>query len=121
MTKLTAYDRDVGARIRVRRKALGITQVDIAKAIGVTFQQVQKYEQGTNRVAASSLVKIAKRLDCPVTYLLGEDGGGQPEEIAPTVLAVGGAVELLEVYARIPDARARLALLKVATALTPDA
>lgn len=110
-------DLNVGARIRLRRKALGITQSQLAEALGLTFQQVQKYERGVNRVSASVLVKIAKRLECPVAYLLGEEGGGQPEEIAPSVLVTPGAVELLEVYARIGDRRARAALLSVAKAL----
>jgi transcriptional regulator with XRE-family HTH domain len=110
-------DLNVGARIRLRRKALGITQSDLAQALGLTFQQVQKYERGVNRVSASVLVKIAQRLDCPVSYLLGEEGGGQHEQIAPSVMVTPGAVELLEIYARIKDRRARAALLSVAKAL----
>ena len=110
-------DLNVGARIRLRRKALGITQSQLAEALGLTFQQVQKYERGVNRVSASVLVKIAKRLDCPVSYLLGEEGGGAPEQIAPSIMVTPGAVELLEIYARIPDRRARAALLSVAKAL----
>jgi hypothetical protein len=63
------------------------------------------------------LVKIAQRLDCPVSYLLGEEGGGAHEQIAPSVMVTPGAVELLEIYAKIPDRRARAALLSVAKAL----
>jgi transcriptional regulator with XRE-family HTH domain len=110
-------DLNVGARIRLRRKALGITQSELAQALGLTFQQVQKYERGVNRVSASVLVKIAQRLDCPVAYLLGEEGGGAAEAIAPSIMVTPGAVELLEIYARIPDRRARAALLSVAKAL----
>jgi transcriptional regulator with XRE-family HTH domain len=110
-------DLNVGARIRLRRKALGITQSELAQALGLTFQQVQKYERGVNRVSASVLVKIAQRLECPVSYLLGEEGGGQHEQIAPSVMVTPGAVELLEIYARIKDRRARAALLSVAKAL----
>ena len=110
-------DLNVGARIRLRRKALGITQSQLAEALGLTFQQVQKYERGVNRVSASVLVKIAKRLDSPGSYLLGEEGGGPHEQIAPSVMVTPGAVELLEIYARIGDRRARAALLSVAKAL----
>ena len=110
-------DLNVGARIRLRRKALGITQSQLADALGLTFQQVQKYERGVNRVSASVLVKIAQRLDSPVAYLLGEEGGGLAEAIVPSVLVTPGAVELLEIYSKIPDRRARAALLSVAKAL----
>ncbi|MGE5502094.1 MAG: helix-turn-helix domain-containing protein [Ignavibacteriales bacterium] len=113
-------DLNVGARIRLRRKALGITQSELAQALGLTFQQVQKYERGVNRVSASVLVKIAQRLDCPVSYLLGEEGGGAAEAIAPSIMVTPGAVELLEVYSKIPDRRARAALLSVARALACD-
>lgn len=114
-------DAAVGARIRLRRKALGITQERLSEALGLTFQQVQKYERGVNRVSASTLVKIAKRLDCTVPDLLGEPGGGQVDAIAPTLLIPPGAVELLEVYGRIPDRRARSAVLQVARALAGEA
>lgn len=110
-------DLNVGARIRLRRKALGITQSDLAAALGLTFQQVQKYERGVNRVSAGVLVKIARRLDCPVSYLLGEEGGGQHEQIAPSVMVTPGAVELLEVYGRIRGRKPRASLLSVARAL----
>jgi transcriptional regulator with XRE-family HTH domain len=113
-------DLNVGARIRLRRKALGITQSQLAEALGLTFQQVQKYERGVNRVSASVLVKIAQRLDSPVSYLLGEEGGGLAEAIVPSVLVTPGAVELLEIYAKIPDRRARAALLSVAKALASE-
>ncbi len=110
-------DLNVGARIRLRRKTLGITQSDLAEALGLTFQQVQKYERGVNRVSASVLVKIARRLDCPVAFLLGEEGGGAVEAIAPATMVTPGAVELLETYAKIGDRRSRSALLAVARAL----
>src|SRR5690606_18203625 len=108
---------NVGARIRLRRKTLGITQSELAEALRLTFQQVQKYERGVNRVSASVLVKIARRLDCSVSFLLGEDGGGEAEAISPAVMVTPGAVELLETYAKIGDRRARAALLSVARAL----
>jgi len=114
-------DLNVGARIRLRRKALGITQSQLADALDLTFQQVQKYERGVNRVSASVLVKIARRLECPVSFLLGEEGGGAAEQISPAVMVTPGAVELLEIYAKIGDRRARAALLSVAKALACEA
>ncbi|MEI9965437.1 MAG: helix-turn-helix transcriptional regulator [Caulobacteraceae bacterium] len=74
--------------------------------LGVTFQQVQKYERGTNRVSASMLVKIARRLDCTVASLVGEEGGVVDDSLAPT-LAVPGALELVGAFARIQDVQVR--------------
>jgi len=107
----------VGARIRLRRKFLGVSQQALGEALGITFQQVQKYERGSNRVSASMLVKIARKLECPVSYLLAEEelealGHGEARQ-----LAAAGAVELLEVYARLPDERSRRAVMGLARAL----
>ena len=63
-------DKSIGNRIRARRLALGMSQEALAAEIGITFQQVQKYEKGANRVAAATLVDIARALDAPVTLLL---------------------------------------------------
>ena len=60
-------DAHVGARIRLRRKMLGLSQSRVAEALGLTFQQVQKYERGTNRVSASKLYDVARFLEAPIT------------------------------------------------------
>jgi transcriptional regulator with XRE-family HTH domain len=65
-------DVSMGMRIRDRRKALGVSQTTLADAIGLTFQQIQKYERGTNRVSFSRLVEIAQALDCRITDLIGD-------------------------------------------------
>lgn len=78
-----ALTAEIGARIRAARTSRGISQECLAGGIGVTFQQIQKYERGANRVAASTLVSIAAALGCPVAELLpaGAGGGaGQPRE-----------------------------------------
>ncbi len=62
-------DKYVGSRVRVRRLGLGMSQTKLGQAIGVTFQQVQKYENGANRVGASNLYKIAKALGVDVAFL----------------------------------------------------
>ncbi|MBI1682253.1 helix-turn-helix domain-containing protein [Caulobacter hibisci] len=62
-------DRHVGALIRAHRRAAGVSQEDLAKAIGLTFQQVQKYETGENRISASKLVEVARTLDVPIAAL----------------------------------------------------
>src|SRR3954447_3249699 len=61
-------DRHVGLRIRMRRKELGISQEKLAEALGLTFQQVQKYERAANRVSASKLFEIARALNTSVGY-----------------------------------------------------
>ena len=66
-------DVEVGRRIRARRKWLGISQSTLAEHLGVSFQQCQKYETGSNRVSASMLIRIAERLDTTVAALVGED------------------------------------------------
>jgi transcriptional regulator with XRE-family HTH domain len=95
-------DVDVGARIRIRRKSMGVTQMKLAEALGLTFQQIQKYEKGSNRVSASMLVKIARELDTTVGALVGEhDHVGLPTPML-SLLATPGAAKLLAAYARLP-------------------
>src|SRR5690242_12280701 len=65
-------DVHVGKRIRLRRTLLGISQTSLADAIGITFQQVQKYEKGSNRVSSSRLMDVAKALDVEVPYFFQE-------------------------------------------------
>ena len=64
----TSVDAFVGGRIKQRRKALGMSQVALAEALGVTFQQIQKYERGANRIAAGALYKMADALKVPISY-----------------------------------------------------
>ena len=73
-------DRYVGSRVRVRRLGLGMSQTRLGQAIGVTFQQVQKYENGANRVGASNLYKMAKALGVDVGFFYD----GMPQGIAKT-------------------------------------
>ena len=112
-------DVSVGARMRMRRRTLGLTQTALAEALGITFQQVQKYERGANRVSASMLVRAAKRLDCPVAFLVGEEPGGFPtDETLLVMLAYPGAIDLLKAYTAIDDAGSRNAVVTVARALS---
>lgn len=104
-------DVQVGARIRLQRKAKGISQTTLADALGVTFQQVQKYERGTNRVSASMLVRAAKALDASVAQLFGEDDPSLAESGMAPLLMVPGALELLQAYARLPERRLRKSLV----------
>ncbi len=107
----------VGARVRIRRRWLGLSQTQLANALGITFQQVQKYERGANRVSASMLVKIAAKLETTVAALVGEDGSAPVEAIIYAQLATPGATDLLAAFAKIGDGEVRRALLTMAQAL----
>lgn len=111
-------DAAIGARIRLRRKDLGITQSDLAQVLGLTFQQVQKYERGVNRIAAGRLSMIASRLQTSVGQLLGIQEDGTPAYDAHLAiwLAEPGALELLETYRRLTSAQ-RKAVRSVVRAL----
>jgi transcriptional regulator with XRE-family HTH domain len=109
----------VGARIRIRRRWLGFSQTQLANALGITFQQVQKYERGANRVSASMLVKIAAKLETSVAALVGEDGQAPVEAVVYAQLATPGATELLAAFAGIADGEARRALLTITQGLAP--
>lgn len=67
-----AVDIEVGRRIRQRRAILGFTQAALAEHLGITFQQVQKYEKGTNRVGSSRLQTVARFLDVPISYFFDD-------------------------------------------------
>ena len=83
----------VGARIRIRRRWMNLSQTSLADALGITFQQVQKYEKGTNRVSASMLVRAAATLETSVGALVGEDGSAVIENAIVSQLATPGAVK----------------------------
>jgi transcriptional regulator with XRE-family HTH domain len=116
-------DRALGAAIRLRRRSLNLTQEQLASGCGISFQQVQKYENGANRVAFSRLVQIAQALACRVTDLTS--ALEQPEK-APAdfeclkLMTLPGAVDLLQRYkAMTPDARRLLIDLLQSTAAEP--
>lgn len=111
-------DVEVGARLRAFREAAGITQSDLGRAIGVTFQQVQKYETGANRLSSSRLSLAAGFLSVPIAAFFGaQDADGDAD--APPVfklMALTGAHSLLEVFGRLSPRHRRL-LIDVAESL----
>jgi transcriptional regulator with XRE-family HTH domain len=113
----------LGLRIRQRRKALGVSQTALADAIGLTFQQIQKYERGFNRVSFSRLVDIAHALDCRVVDLIGDlDDASIPSPLFrqdTAHLREAGAPELLAAYAAAPQAMRR-AILKLVSEIAKD-
>lgn len=109
---IDSLDAAIGMRVRQRRNVLGITQSGLAQHLGITFQQVQKYERGTNRIAVSTLIRIAEKLETTVASLAGEDEGphgGEPS-------AAPGSTELLRAFGQISPQRQKM-LLEVARGL----
>ena len=82
-------DVHVGSRIRLRRTLLGITQEKLAEAIGLAFQQVQKYEKGVNRVSSSRLVDLANTLDVEVSYFFEDMSAGVGEQTPSALMKAG--------------------------------
>ena len=113
----------VGLRLRTLRKVKGMSQQGLGEALGITFQQIQKYERGTNRISASMLVKGAHALGVGPTALLPDEGDPTPRSPAVlTLLAqMRGAEELVETYARINSPRLRRALLQLAKSMAAEA
>lgn len=122
----------VGARVRLRRKVLGISQEALAGAIGLTFQQVQKYERGSNRISASKLYRIAKILTAPMNYFFDgvpdPDGDGMPmdatgdgpERRANDFLMTPEGVELAQYFPGIERTRTRRRVLDLVRSLAED-
>ena len=109
----TEVDQTVGARITAMRKAKGLSQADLGVAVGVTFQQIQKYEKGINRVGASRLQQIAQCLDVPVATLFEDDAetAKQPGDLL--LLGTPGAVALLKAFAEIENDELRRNVLAI--------
>ncbi|WP_309606098.1 helix-turn-helix transcriptional regulator [Phenylobacterium sp.] len=108
----------VGARIRLLRKVRGLSQQSLAESAGVTFQQIQKYERGANRVSASMLSRIADTLQAPVAEMFGEasPASGAIDEVA-SLLSEPGALELLRAFSRLPRGGPRAALVEFVRSL----
>jgi len=110
----------LGSRIRLRRRELGLSQEQLARQIGITFQQVQKYEHGANRVSFSRLVEIAQALKCGVIDLVGDLDKSKDSSLFSQHIArlnEPGAADLLEAYAAIKSPKHRRAILNLAKQL----
>jgi transcriptional regulator with XRE-family HTH domain len=114
-------DIHVGARIRTRRLLIGMNQETLARALGLTFQQVQKYEGGANRVSASRLSQIAEILNVPISHFFGDldPGGAEPsarEREARDRLQRPETIELIRSYYAIADQGTRQQFLEMVKA-----
>lgn len=111
-------DRHVGERIRERRTLLGLTQEQLAAALNISYQQVQKYETGANRVSAGRLYEIAKELDCNVALFFE---GVEPDADLEEQVHGGrnrSTIELVRNFTRIEDAVVRNAVINLVRSLT---
>jgi len=116
-------DAHVGARLRARRTVLGMSQERLGEALGLTFQQVQKYERGTNRISASRLYELSLVLDVPVGFFyedyapLADAGRAAPAAGYAAAALQREALELMSVLQRIADPESRRKLLNLAATI----
>jgi transcriptional regulator with XRE-family HTH domain len=116
-------DKYVGSRVRMRRIMLGMSQEKLGEALGLTFQQIQKYEKGTNRVGASRLAQISEILQVPVSFLFeggptgkagAEDyGEGTSPAYVSDFLATSEGLSLTRAFTRIPDPKLRRTIVEM--------
>ena len=117
----TDIDRHVGARIRQQRMLVGMSQETLAELIGITFQQVQKYEKGVNRIGAGRLLEISRALGVPIAALFDEqtslEGETNEELLAlQTLLSSREGIALARAFAKIRNAKLRQTFLAMAQA-----
>ena len=128
-------DVHVGARVRMRRTLLGMTQTDLGDALGLTFQQVQKYERGTNRISASRLYDLSRVLDMSIEHFFEDmppevaarppakrrDKAIEPVSHDPDLMARQETLEFVRGYYKIRDPLCRKRVYEMAKALGADA
>ena len=129
-TKLpNPIDLHVGGRVRMRRKFMGMTQEGLGDVIDLTFQQIQKYERGANRISASKLYQIAKTLNVPITYFfdgyLGDEADDTfhesgSEALIHSFLMSSEGIKLAEAFSRIKAAKHRRKILDLVRTLADE-
>ena len=125
--KIHPIDLHVGGKVRMRRKFLGLSQEELGKAINLTFQQVQKYERGSNRISASKLFEISQALRAPINYFF-EDFTDHGDDLADSATseAIHGflmtteGIELAEAFPRIKDGTRRRKIIELVRVLSEE-
>lgn len=124
-----AVDRHVGSRVRLRRQLLNMSQERLGDELGVTFQQVQKYERGTNRVGAGRLWVLARVLDVPVSFFyegvaetMAQPGfsDGDQTPIVDDFIQSADGVALAQAFAKIRDPKVRRRILELVRTLAAE-
>ncbi len=124
-------DKHVGSRVRMRRMMIGMSQEKLGEKLGITFQQIQKYEKGTNRVGASRLQQIATVLAVPPAFFfegapipMSGAGGGFSESSSPAYvsdfLATSDGLALTKAFMRIKDPKVRRRIVDLVEAMVAD-
>jgi transcriptional regulator with XRE-family HTH domain len=131
--KPNPIDIHVGSRIRLRRTMLGMSQEKLGESLGITFQQIQKYEKGTNRVGASRLQNISSILNVPVSFFFedapGEQSGNAVSGMAEAsssnyvvdFLSSSEGLQLNRAFVKISDAKVRRKVVELVKALAAEA
>ena len=129
--KPNPIDIHVGSRVRLRRTMLGMSQEKLGEHLGITFQQIQKYEKGANRIGASRLQEIARVLNTPISFFFedapGDSGDGQPglgEPDSPNYvvdfLSSSEGLQLNRAFVKIKDPKVRRKIVEMVKALTGE-
>ncbi|MFP5077681.1 helix-turn-helix domain-containing protein [Rhizobium sp. YIM 134829] len=130
--KPNPIDIHVGSRIRLRRTMLGMSQEKLGESLGITFQQIQKYEKGTNRVGASRLQNISAILNVPVSFFFedapGDAAGGAPAGLSEAsssnyvvdFLSSSEGLQLNRSFVKITDPKVRRKIVDLVKALAAD-
>ena len=120
-------DKYVGSRVRMRRLMLGMSQTKLADAIGITFQQVQKYEKGTNRMGSSRLQQVANVLKAPISFFF--EGGPNPQvngkvslpEYVTEFFAIREGHALMHAFMRLPKGKIRHTIVSLVEDIANEA
>ena len=116
-----AIDKLVGKNIRNFRLAKKLSQTELGNSIGVTFQQIQKYENGTNRVGSGRLAKVAQALNVPITRMFNNDVEGKDGdlrgEVVTDLLSEPCAIQMLKAFSSISDLKVRRRLVSLVESL----
>lgn len=123
-------DIQVGNRVRIRRMLIGMSQERLGDLLGLTFQQVQKYEKGVNRIGAGRLFEVSRILNVPVdffyeglaTELAGQPGMREPEGTPPVMefMSSGEGLQLSLAFMKIKDAKVRKRVLDLVKSLAEE-
>jgi transcriptional regulator with XRE-family HTH domain len=124
-------DKHVGSRVRMRRLMLDMSQTDLGDALGLTFQQVQKYEKGANRIGASRLQHLSQILQVPVPFFFegapasigrpaAEASADASSSFVSDFLATSEGLDLVRAFTCIEDAKLRRAIVRLVEQIAPD-